>query len=262
MIINDVESIMYKFVDLIVEAKIPVVFVGALTLKALLNENRIQEPNRSTKDIDCHWTDISHTTDNEVLMSLSGLLDTLNITNSWVELDRKSSHKTSACFGIYINRMKEFTIDLNYNPIYSVTNYVTPNGIVFQGSSKERMFVDKLSVISSKKIYRRTKDLIDLYSLSQIEGFKLSNITKVIESSERNLEDFSDFLISNNEQLIHSYNKLDGIINKPDFIFLYNRIISFCIPFITKSYKNIDGEWKPNEAVWLNNPYMKSSLFN
>lgn len=133
----------------------------------------------------------------------------------------------------------------------SITLYKTDDGYQFYGSSKEKIYMDKVSALASKKIFRRCKDLYDLYLLSMLDGYNLSDIVNVFNNSGRTLGDFEDF-INSIEKLEYAYNQMRAITNKPEFNQVYGRVRDFCLPFITNRYKiYTNAIWQPKGGVWI-----------
>ena len=87
------------------------------------------------------------------------------------------------------------------------------------------MVVDKLSVISSKKIYRRAQDLVDLYNLIlTTEDIKLQEIFQISKDSNKEIGNFEEFL-NELDKVEHAYSKLRGIFNKKDFKEVYKLLM-------------------------------------
>ena len=80
------------------------------------------------------------------------------------------------------------------------------------------MLADKLSVISGDKVFRRVKDLIDLYYAAQVYTPDWQKVLQAVKDSGRTLGSFEDFL-NKPDELRHAYNKFrfDGDVSKPAF---------------------------------------------
>ena len=87
------------------------------------------------------------------------------------------------------------------------------------------MTADKVSVVSSDKIFQRIKDVIDLYYLSKVFSFKKEEVIRAISNSGKKLGDFNGFLYRQ-EDLRHSYMKFrfNGNIYKPPFDEVYQAV--------------------------------------
>lgn len=69
---------------------------------------------------------------------------------------------------------------------------------------------------------------------------------------------------NNHSELLHSYNALGDIVNKPSFDIVYSKVQSFCLPFITKSYTHYNDTWnaqKEKRIQDFSNNNLKLSLF-
>ncbi len=110
---------------------------------------------------------------------------------------------------------------------WSITT-VNREGIRFCGSAPKQMLADKISVISSDKVFRRIKDVVDLYYYSQVLKLEREEILQTLEDSGRRMGDFDGF-INRTEELKHSYEKFRflGGINKPAFEDVYQSVKAF-----------------------------------
>ena len=91
-----------------------------------------------------------------------------------------------------------------------------------------RMFADKLSAISTEKVFRRIKDVVDLYYLSNTFSFNCADVRQVLKNSGRTLGNFSDFLYGT-DALRHAYEKFrfEGGVRKPPFDEVYESVINY-----------------------------------
>lgn len=90
------------------------------------------------------------------------------------------------------------------------------------------MIADKISAISTDKVFRRIKDVVDLYYISNVFEFCSTDINNVLKHGERELEDFEGFLYRPKD-LEHSYDKFRfaGGVNKPPFEEVYKSVKMF-----------------------------------
>ncbi|MBR4471515.1 MAG: hypothetical protein IKS54_09435 [Erysipelotrichaceae bacterium] len=87
-----------------------------------------------------------------------------------------------------------FTMDIDVNrPALSTKIYEIEN-IRFSGATITQMIADKLSVLSIDTVFRRIKDFIDLYYISQVFIFDPDEIRQVIENNRKTLNDFHGFV--------------------------------------------------------------------
>ena len=94
--------------------------------------------------------------------------------------------------------------------------------IQFRGVIVQQMLVDKIAVVSSSKVFRRIKDMVDLYYLSQCVQINVEDVRSIAEKTNRKIEDFSDFM-TRKDDLKHAYDKFrfSGSAEKPDFETVY-----------------------------------------
>lgn len=90
------------------------------------------------------------------------------------------------------------------------------------------MIADKISVISTDKVFRRVKDVVDLYYFSKAFDFNRADIMQTLKNSGRTLDTFYGFL-HRTEELRHSYKKFRfaGGVNKPSFDEVYRVVKSY-----------------------------------
>lgn len=87
------------------------------------------------------------------------------------------------------------------------------------------MLTDKVAVISSDKVFRRIKDVVDVYYLSKVFDLDRNALMQTLKNSGRQLEGFDAFL-HRTDDLRHAYEKFrfDGGANKPSFDAVYDAV--------------------------------------
>ena len=77
-------------------------------------------------------------------------------------------------------------------------------------------------------MFRRIKDVVDLYYLSKVFCFNKADILQTLESNGRELDCFQGFL-QRPEELRHAYDKfrLGGDVPKPPFDEVYHAVKAF-----------------------------------
>jgi len=103
--------------------------------------------------------------------------------------------------------------------------------VMFQGVTPECVISDKINVISSDRVFRRAKDLVDLYALLHCVTVQTDNIRRIWERENRVIGTFNAFT-SRRDELRHSYEKLRRVDAKPEFDVIYNYLVKFLTPFI------------------------------
>ena len=238
------ESIMKKFAS----EDLPIIFKGAMILKLAIKDNNPQNINRITKDIDGDWCDIK-TTMQEMTTILNNAIRKLD-ENLMIIPTRNYTPTNSAGFDVITTDTNDkiASIDLSVRN-HQFKHIYACNGVNITGASIPKMITDKVCVVSSKKIYRRAKDLLDLYILSHIAEFDSTLIYYIAKDSFKTIGDFKEYLDDKSDLLKHAYNKLTAIENKPDFHEIKERLDVFLAPFIiaekTKKYHWAKNGWTP-----------------
>ena len=90
------------------------------------------------------------------------------------------------------------------------------------------MLADKLSVISCDKVFRRVKDLIDLYYAAQVYTPDWQKVFQALKERRKTLGSFDSFL-NKPDDLRHAYSKFrfDGDVFKPAFEDVYQTVRKF-----------------------------------
>ena len=220
------EKIMFDVMNAIYKSGIPISFKGSMVLKACLFEAGYLEDVRHTVDIDGNWYSNSIPSNEQIIDSLNRVLEMNNI-NLNVNLYRMYGEGRSAGFEFRNKKSNEllFTMDIDVNKPSSATKIYEIEDIRFCGSSPIQMMADKISVISSDIVFRRIKDLVDMYYFSKTFIFDKNAVIQALYSSDRKLGDFNGFLNDRNN-LKHSYDKFrfQGEVEKPSFDEVYQSV--------------------------------------
>lgn len=228
------ERTMYRIMKAIYESGIPISFKGSMVLKALLIESGYSENTRHTVDIDGNWFSSTAPSLEMIRKSLQKAVDKADIPLNAVVYREYGEHQSA---GIRFLRKGKgdilFRMDLDVNKPYRESKIYHIENITFSGLTPNNILADKISVASSEKIFRRIKDLIDLYYLSHVIGYDYTEIVKIIEASGRQLGDF-DGLLNRKDDLAHSYDKFkfEGGVDKPPFNDIYDAVRNYLKPFL------------------------------
>lgn len=232
---RSIEQEMYKVMSAICDSGIPIDFKGAMVLHAFLYEKGFSDEGiRPTKDIDANWISDVTPTMEQITSSLQKVLDDNDI-DLIVKSFRSHGEGRSAGFD-FIDKDTNaavFTMDMDVNRPEAGSRLYEVGRFRFYGVVVEQMLADKISVVSSDKVFRRIKDVIDLYYLSKCCKVDVKEIESVLEKTNRKLSDFNAFL-NRKEELEHSYSKFrfDGDVEKPNFEIVYDAVNKYIANFI------------------------------
>ena len=241
------EHLMYQIISGISSMNAPIVFKGALITKLILKERNYAETERSTNDIDANWVGEPPTMDEltEVInLSLEPFGGTI-----FAEPERNYGPGKSA--GIRIidteSGVKIISMDITIKPVigHRVYHYGEMN---IRGVLPDAVLCDKISVLSGERIFRRAKDVLDVYTLAHCLEIHTSDIYRALDKTEREMGSFEPFLTRRTD-LEHAYDKLRGIIGKPDFDSVYTFLGNFLEPFI--AHDRSPKVWHHNEDLWI-----------
>ncbi|MCD7818176.1 MAG: nucleotidyl transferase AbiEii/AbiGii toxin family protein [Lachnospiraceae bacterium] len=223
------ETLMYEVMKAIYDSGIPIDFKGSMVLKACLNEAGYAEEIRHTVDIDANWNSDTPPSAAQMTDSLQKALSQ-NGLNLTVSLYRMYGEGRSAGFELKNSETAEilFSMDIDVNRPIPPTQIYEIEGFRFRGVSPTQMLADKISVISGGKVFRRIKDLVDLYYISKVIDFEKGELLQTLESSKRSLDSFDGFLHQPDE-LRHAYEKFrfTGNVDKPPFEEVYSTVKSY-----------------------------------
>ena len=223
------EKLMYGAMKAISDSGIPIDFKGSMVLKACLIEAGFHEDIRHTVDIDANWYSDSPPTAEQMTDSLQKALKRAGIDLD-VSLYRMYGEGRSAGFELSDRETGDilFTMDIDVNRPAVLTRIYEIEGIRFRGISVDQMLADKISAVSGDKVFRRVKDVVDLYYLSQVFPFRSTDIQQILKNNGRELGAFHGFLHRKSE-LEYAYGKfrLTGDVNKPPFDDVYAAVKSY-----------------------------------
>jgi hypothetical protein len=239
MYITAEEKLMYEVMRAVFECGIPGSFKGSMVLKACLIEAGYDEDTRHTVDIDGNWISDTPPSAEQMVESLQKALDRSDVDLN-VNLYRMYGTGRSAGFELIDNSTDEvlFTMDIDVNRPVPPTKVYEIEDYRFRGVSPVQMIADKTAVISTNKVFRRIKDVVDLYYLSGVFAFHYADVLQTLNHSERNIGDFYGFLYRT-EDLRHSYEKFRfaGNVNKPPFEEVYNIVKAYIYDALPKESK-------------------------
>ena len=223
------EKLMYQVMKAIYESSIPINFKGSMVLKACLMEAGYTEQTRHTVDIDANWNSETPPTAEQMVESLQNAVNKGGVDLD-VRLYRMYGKGRSAGFELVDKETEEaiFSMDIDVNRPMPQTKIYEIEGFCFCGVAPVQMIADKLAVISSDKVFRRIKDVVDMYYISKVFEFNAHDVLDALRRSQRTLGDYHGFL-RREDELKHSYEKFrfTGDVNKPPFEEVYDTVLMF-----------------------------------
>ena len=230
------EKLMYGAMKAIYDSGIPIDFKGSMVLKVCLIEAGYHEEIRHTVDIDANWYSESPPTAEQMTDSLQNALRRAGIDLD-VSLYRMYGEGRSAGFELSERETGDvlFTMDIDVNRPAVQTRIYEISDIRFRGVSVNQMLADKISAVSEDKIFRRVKDVVDLYYLSKVFPFHSADINQILKDNGRELGSFHCFLHRKSE-LEHAYDKfrLSGDVNKTPFEDMYVAVKTYLKDILPK----------------------------
>lgn len=237
MNISAEEKLMYQVMKAIYDSGIPIDFKGSMVLKACLVEADYPDEIRHTVDIDANWYSATQPSAEQMTDSLQRALSKSNIELD-VKLYRMYGEGRSAGFELADKATNEvlFTMDVDVNRPIAPTQIYEISGFMFRGVSPSQMLADKVSAISTDKVFRRTKDVVDLFYLSKVVPFDCADVMLRLKESGRSLDGFKGFLHGKNE-LMHAYEKFrfNGNVDKPPFDDVYSTVKKYIKDVLPKA---------------------------
>ena len=210
---------MYEVMKALYDSGIPINFKGSMVLKALLIEAGFPEDTRHTVDIDANWYSDESPSTEQMVESIQNALDKNDVLLK-VNIYRMYGVGRSAGFELNDKNTGEllFTMDVDVNRPAVPTKIYEVEGVKFRGVTSSQILADKISVVSTNKVFRRIKDVVDIYYLSQVLELDAKDVLKALDRSGRKFGDFEGFL-NRIDDLKHSYEKFrfSGGVNKPLF---------------------------------------------
>lgn len=236
MNITKTEQLMLDVMAELALAEEPIVFKGAMTLKLAVDGKTQTDICRTTRDIDGDWMRQNASME-EMRCALTDAVKRVDASLSVTAYRTFSENRSAGFWILNQNEEKLFKIDLGLrrHPFYQ--NYIFSyqgKMVSLKGATLSKMLADKVCAISSQKVFRRAKDLIDTDIYSYCAGFDMLEVRRLAKESGHDIENFDAFQ-NRQADLRHAYEKLDDVVHKPDFDTLYARLSTFLKPFIENS---------------------------
>jgi hypothetical protein len=149
-------------------------------------------------------------------------------------------------------------LDINVGHCSTVQN-ICINSKEYKVNSVYGVIADKLSAIYSRKLFRRIKDLYDVYVLISNFDFDLSHIYNTLELKHRFLEDNRyiygiEQVTGNDDNLYDLKHAWCATVDKISYIPVtfddcYNKVLQFIFPITSGVRENL--YWNHLTAVWI-----------
>jgi hypothetical protein len=223
------ERLMYEVLGRISATEAPIIFKGALITKLVLAEHGYTALDRLTRDVDANWIGeppTMHDLVGTVQKSLGDLQEQF-----YAVAIREYEEKRSAGISIRsISSDKEImSMDISIKPYIGGKMYYYGE-IGIKGVLPTEVLADKITVLSKHLVFRRAKDLIDVYALAHCVEIKTQEIYNVMTRKSAMVGRFAE-INNRRDDIEHAYGKLRGIEGKPLFSDVYPYLIKFLHPF-------------------------------
>lgn len=243
----DWERLMYEIIGSISTSDMPIVFKGAFITKLVLAENKFESFERPTVDIDANWT-CKPPTVGDMVGGINKALANVSV-DLYAKLTREYSENKSAGIIIFERASGDPLVEMDISMSNSQKSRLYHRDeLIIRGVLPTEILADKISVLSSNKIFRRAKDLVDVYALAHCVEVRTTEIYESHRRNERVLGSFAEFN-TRKDDLSHAYQKLRGIENKPNFEDVYQYVGKFVKPF-GLGYE-VDQLWLPKSFDWI-----------
>jgi len=238
---------MYLLMGKISGADAPIVFKGAMITRLILVEGGYTALERQTKDIDANWVGEPP--------AMNVLIDTINdslgelINHVYAVAFRAYGEKVSAGISIREKQTDEeiISMDIDMRPIHGSRIYHYGE-IAVKGVLVDEVLADKLTVLSKQRIFRRVKDMVDIYALAHCVEVHTADVFEMFKKNpSREIGAFDEF-IQRRQDVEHAYERLRGITNKPPFDQVYKFVLNFIQPFIKQDM--IPRVWNTKKSSW------------
>ena len=246
---TEIERLMYQILGKVSSSGAPLVFKGALITKLVLTESGFTALERHTRDIDANWVGTPPTMD-DIVTTVNQSLGDLH-DQFYAEAFREYGEKMSAGISIRERETGKETVrmDIDMRPIAGSRLYHYGDTVI-RGILVNEILADKITVISKKLIFRRAKDLIDVYALANCVSVQSDEIFRLFGvSSRRELGGFDEFY-TRRQDLEHAYGRLMGVEKKPPFADVYTLVERFILPFAQRN--ETPGIWEHDKLEWVN----------
>ncbi|MCL2049324.1 MAG: nucleotidyl transferase AbiEii/AbiGii toxin family protein [Defluviitaleaceae bacterium] len=250
------EQLMYQILGKLFETNAPIVFKGALITKLVLNESGYKDIERMTKDIDGDWVGTPPTMEQLVETINQSLIDFQG--ELYAVAGREYLNEQTAGINILDKETNEkvISMDIGIRPVRGNRTYYYGTAKI-KGVLPNDILSDKIAVLSSKTVFRRAKDIVDVYALSHCVKISIFEILNACKEKDIEIGLFDEFYLRKAD-IKHAYDKLRGVERKPDFEIVYSHLSEFLRPFAERNmsdcvWDNINKKWGNKTKKRVNN---------
>ena len=241
------ERLMYQVMGNISISDVPIVFKGAMVTKLILAESGYGALERQTKDIDANWIDSPPAMDDLVGAINRSLGDMRSefYAVAFREYEEKKSAGISICAKDTGSEI--ILMDISMKPVHGSRAYQYGE-ISVKGVLANEILSDKLTVLSKKLIFRRAKDIVDVYALAHCVKVHTTEILDMFRKHpDREVGAFDEFY-NRRKDVAHAYDRLKGVERKPPFDEVHSYLSKFVRPFARRD--KAPQVWDSGSQAW------------
>lgn len=146
-----------------------------------------------------------------------------------------------------LNTCMRIGIDLNVAPMHIISidytdTFNIPTYDIYT------MLADKMAVMCNRVIFRRIKDLYDIYVILHLADISYAQLRQRVERKRPGVVSQSNYMLlpEHYDNLRHAFTQFKGIEQHHDF----DSIISVVSYFMTKYMKGDVVIWDHNQLIW------------
>ena len=224
-------DLMYQVMGGLSRLDAPIVFKGHLITKLILAEERYTDLERPTIDIDASWIGTPPSM-NDLTAIVNQCLQTFNGALYHAKAIREYGDTKSAGIAIVEGATGDriFAMDVSMKPVYGSRVYHYGE-VSVRGVLANEILSDKLTVMSKRVIFRRAKDIVDVYALAHCVKVHTTEIFDMLSKHPDREVGAFDELYNRREDVAHAYDRLKGVERKPPFDEVHSYLSKFVRPF-------------------------------
>jgi len=168
------EEKMYQILGAVSATDAPIVFVGGLIIKLILAENDFTSLERPTVDIDANWVGAPPSM-NDLVNAVNQSLQTFG-GELFARAKREYDDMQTAGLSIVeaATGSNIISMDVDIKPVSGSKTYYYGE-VAIKGVMPIEILADKIAVLSSRSIFRRAKDLVDVSVTTPVGTQKMTS---------------------------------------------------------------------------------------